>query len=526
MARLLAVLILMLLHSTDALAQPNVAPVEPIRTVVSPQIVYFLLDGSGSIDEAEREKIAAVVKARRDQFAIGTLTSITAFGSKENGGECGVVNVSEPTLAASSVIEILGTPGRFTPLGSALEATLREAAPRGAKVILVADGEDSCGRDVCSVVRRYKKEYPSISIEFSDVGATADVLDSRGCIVAPHTSEPDISLVQAIASGSPPPDVSISRKESQATADERFFWIVLIFLIPASALQYSMHYNKRTDLANDVNREANAYSDADLDKLSNSIRRDRIDFDGSSADNSERHFALFLAGVVLLGALVMLTSNFPYFVSARLDFWETMNSNFLSETFAATVLVMAAFAAAQWWSWLRARKDVLVTIGDVRQLHHDLVNARNRLASIENSMTAAELWISKPKPWQKARNETIASIFQPTRLALIDRATKRQAFESSYDDGSIARLREEKAYYDAEIDRLLGYQNIKDATRFGERLVKDASRLTPDQLERLNSASWLAYSGREAELREHLISLFWSDDQTPVQIAMTSHLVR
>lgn len=474
-----------------------------------PSPTFFLVDSSGSIDAEERKLITEYVELRRKALPEGSLVSISGFGSQGNGGECGPVSVSEPTTTPITVSEAFGTPGRFTPLGSALDAVIRKAAPMGGHIVLVADGEESCGRDVCSIMAEHTARYPNLLIEFKDFGASPDILDSRGCIVArpvPNLGSTDMPQTEpAMGDGGVANETA---RVSAASADQRFYWVFLMLLLPTAALQLSMHYSRGVDFANDVNREAKDYSDAVLETLANSLRLDRIDAKYSRNDGtrSESACAAVLVSIAALGMLLMLISNFPYFIAARNDFWLMMNSNFLSETFAATVLVLAAFTCAQWWSRRRARKEVQVTIGDVRrdrhsQMHDELLNSRNRVSHLVGVIQASDVWLSKPKTWQKQKNDLIAGIFGPAKAVLVGAATSPKPFTSNHAEGSIARLREETAFLDDEITRLLRYQNIRDATEFAYALVKDEARIDKPQADLLESASFAALLGKIDEAR-------------------------
>ena len=477
-----------------------------------PSPTFFLIDSSGSIDAEERKQITEYVELRRKALPEGSLVSISGFGSQENGGECGPVSIVEPTATPVTVSEAFGTPGRFTPLGSALDAVIRKAAPLGGHIVLVADGEESCARDVCSIMAGHRARYPNLLIEFKDFGGSPDILDTRGCIIA--RDAPQIG-----STGTPQTDlrmndggvVNDADRILAVSADQRFYWVFLILLLPTAALQLSMHYSRGVDFANDVNREAKDYSDTELETLANSLRLDRIDakYNNNDGTRSESACASVLVSIAALGMLLMLTSNFPYFIAARDDFWLTMNSNFLSESFAATVLVLAAFTCAQWWSRRRARKEVQVTIGDVRrdrhsQMHHELLNNRNRLSHLVGAIQASDIWLSKPRTWQKQKNDLIAGIFDPAKAALVGAATSRKPFTSNHAEGSIARLREETAFLDGEITRLVRYQGIRDATEFADALVKDGTRINKQQADLLESASLAALLGKVDEAKDTL----------------------
>jgi hypothetical protein len=336
--------------------------------------------------------------------------------------------------------------------------------------------------------------------------------------------QPDVSSPNTVPIQLPPTPISEApsterRAKIDVALEDRFSWIFVIFLLALAAVQCSLHYARRTEVVDDLNEEAADYLDSELEQLAEAIRSDRVALSEVSPRSSKTHgselaCALVLATCALFGALLVL-GNEP----ARRDFWTSMNGNFLSDTFAASILVLVAFASAQWWRWTRAKRQVLVTIGDVRlarhnELHDEIKRERIRLAGLIDTIATAELTLIRPRLWGRWSYDKIDMMFQPIKKVLVERAIRSTPFESPYTTGSLARLRHEKLHLDKENARLQQYRAVKDATEFARLLAKDAfsgsstPRLDADLRDYIERAATAAALSHIAEVEECLSPLF------------------
>lgn len=146
--------------------------------------VYFVVDASKSMDVDERSEAKRFITDIKKELAEGTETSTSFFGSVENGGDCGPVEIN-PLKPANEDIPEKYEPGNFTPLGTALQEALTVAAENDGRVIVISDGADTCEVDVCDVVRRYVRRHPKARLpEFKPIGASDDIIDGYGCFVS------------------------------------------------------------------------------------------------------------------------------------------------------------------------------------------------------------------------------------------------------------------------------------------------------------------------------------------------------
>lgn len=182
------------------------------------QPVYFLVDASKSMDKDEQAAAAKFIAGEKATLPVGTLTSTTFFGSKENGGaSCGDVTIS-PLRAIPDDVPEAFTRGDFTPVGNALQVALDAAAATGGRVVMVSDGADTCEVDVCEVVRSHMRLNPRVRLpEFKPIGAADDTLDTYGCFVSARRGGDGHDI---IGGGVPPPERA-----------DQLWWIIPLFVI-------------------------------------------------------------------------------------------------------------------------------------------------------------------------------------------------------------------------------------------------------------------------------------------------------
>ena len=484
--------------------------------------IYFVVDASGSMDgdnQKDAEDLLRGLSLPRDQ-----LISISYFGSKPKieGADLCKENIVPPVPTArgadfSPKFPELGGSNDKTAIANAIDSVLRSTNGE-AKLVLITDGLEECiaGADYSAI----RKRHPNIEIDVVQVGPTPNpalyLLE-----LAPPEADTVISRYQDAsteAQGASPSTAALSTFDAQAVgSDERFYWIFLITLLPLAALQYSLYYNRKVDYANDLNDEARSYSDDQLDRLSGALRADRLAASvtsqvGPNTYGSERGCAVVLSALTVLGGLPLLVSDMPFFVSARRDFWTTINGNFLSDAFAATVLAMTAFATAQWWRWRRARREVMVTIGDVRQsrhieMHNDLIAARNRLSDLSKAIAGMDLLLTKPRLWQRPLSSATIESFITVKQRLIQLALRNEPFQSQDATGTLVRMRQERAYLADETDRLLKYRGLREASDFAVALGKDSSRLHRHVVDMMERAATLATLGQADKLQECLMTI-------------------
>lgn len=178
----------------------------------------LVLDASGSMAASDfpegapnrmdrvRQALARVVPQAAPVRRLGLVT----YGPGTNANSCRNVDVKfGPTAdAGSAILDISDKlrPGGRTPLTVSVEQAWRSLkdSPRPAQIVVLTDGEDTCGGDPCALARRIAAQDPDIRIhvvgfrlptpsETAGVRCLADATD--GVFVTTETTD---ALIEAL----------------------------------------------------------------------------------------------------------------------------------------------------------------------------------------------------------------------------------------------------------------------------------------------------------------------------------------
>ncbi len=168
--------------SPDSTQAPSPAPAAPPPTVL-------ILDASGSMttSDAPGPRIDAAKRAAKtlvdglpDSAQLGLVTYGIGTGSSEAEMAAGCEDVHTliplgrvDSAATDAQIDLL-TPSGYTPIALALTTAAgllpTDGSPQA--IVLVSDGEDTCGQPPCDVAQRLRQTHPGLSI--STVGFRTD----------------------------------------------------------------------------------------------------------------------------------------------------------------------------------------------------------------------------------------------------------------------------------------------------------------------------------------------------------------
>ncbi|MBU0656603.1 MAG: VWA domain-containing protein [Gammaproteobacteria bacterium] len=112
------------------------------------------IEGHHKIETA-RASLANLLETQAEQANITLLT----YGSQRKS-DC-----SDIKLASGSPAEILQQVADIKPKGrSPISAAITQAATAGHRILLISDGQESCGNDPCATTRELKARYPDLQI--------------------------------------------------------------------------------------------------------------------------------------------------------------------------------------------------------------------------------------------------------------------------------------------------------------------------------------------------------------------------
>lgn len=178
----------------------------------------IVLDASGSMAASDfpegapnrmdrvRQALARVVPQAAPVRRLGLVT----YGPGTNANSCRNVDVKfSPTIdAGSAILDIAGKlrPGGRTPLTVSVEQAWRslKESPRPAQIVVLTDGEDTCGGDPCGLARRIAAQDPDLSIHvvgfrlptLSETAGVRCLADETGGVFV--TTETTDALIEAL----------------------------------------------------------------------------------------------------------------------------------------------------------------------------------------------------------------------------------------------------------------------------------------------------------------------------------------
>ena len=161
--------LLLALGVTEGMAE------EPAACTADATIV---LDASGSMAASDfpegapnrmdrvRQALSRVVPEVAPVRRLG----LVVYGPGKNENSCRNIELKFSPLrdAGSAVLDIADRlrPGGRTPLAESVQLALHslKQSPRPAQIVVLTDGEDTCGGDPCRLARRIKAQTPGINI--------------------------------------------------------------------------------------------------------------------------------------------------------------------------------------------------------------------------------------------------------------------------------------------------------------------------------------------------------------------------
>ena len=155
--------------------------------------VYIVFDASGSMwgefpDKSRKIEVAKKVLADflTDDFKNREL-AFRVYGHRQKA-DCQdselLVPFGAPAKAAASItraIETLNPLGQ-TPIGFSLKAALEDFGERSGGLILISDGQETCGVDPCALMRVWRKENVNIQVHVVGLGLDQRSKKALECI--------------------------------------------------------------------------------------------------------------------------------------------------------------------------------------------------------------------------------------------------------------------------------------------------------------------------------------------------------
>lgn len=177
--------------SSDTSGPPSVGSNNDTSETQKPTPVptVLILDASGSMTtpdapgpriDAAKSAAKGLVAALPDNAELGLTTYGTGTDSSDAAHDAGCKDVTSLLAVGpldrntlNTKIDSL-TPSGYTPISLALETAVRQLPGDGSPqaVVLVSDGEDTCGRPPCDVAAQLHRDHPGLSI--STVGFRTD----------------------------------------------------------------------------------------------------------------------------------------------------------------------------------------------------------------------------------------------------------------------------------------------------------------------------------------------------------------
>lgn len=173
-----------------------------------PAALALVLDASGSMAGTDPSGATKMEAARRalggvvDRLPTGTQVAVRAYGGTYDDRQrgctdtrlllpAGAVDV-EATKAALASLRPVG----YTPIAAALEAASADLPADGPRsIVLVSDGEETCGEDPCEVARRLGQQAVGLRVDTVGYGVDDSTRRQLSCIAAAtsgtYTEAPD-----------------------------------------------------------------------------------------------------------------------------------------------------------------------------------------------------------------------------------------------------------------------------------------------------------------------------------------------
>lgn len=157
----------------------------------------LVLDASGSMAGADPSGGSKIRAARSAVAGVlqrlpgGTAVGVRAYGGQYEDQARGctdtrlVVPVG-PVQPAAAVAALAGLrPTGYTPLAASLRAAAADLSPDGPRtVVLVSDGEETCGGDPCAVARELSRDGVGLRVDTVGYGVDAAARAQLSCVAA------------------------------------------------------------------------------------------------------------------------------------------------------------------------------------------------------------------------------------------------------------------------------------------------------------------------------------------------------
>jgi hypothetical protein len=411
----------------------------------SAQPLFVLVDRSSSISPAETN---ASKRLLDDLLKTpGEDVSITRFGA-ENGGSCATPVEISPLAPRAGLKFDLGRASGSTPIVGALEAALPKAAEAQGRILIVTDGREGCGRNLCVARQRLAQIYPETAIELKFLGdeqADLDAQDALGCLNSPSPNDmisgsmelpPQISKAAEALDADAQIDAPNAKGKTVAdetTPFEKWFWVLGFALIAFSAVKFGLSHAARArtieNSAKDVQSLRNSIllgEDPDAERklrvLINQQQAEAKDYNAKDDGRKlrkwwRRPFGL-LGGtmLVILAALPPEWNIFGFRLGVAQDrAWDVLNSNFAT-AFAVMAIALIFFAGRQYQRRTEAEHNYAIATDEAKRTAEARRTTARKLAYSAYERTRDKLTsIDFRAPWRESLS------FRSTKVTDADR---------------------------------------------------------------------------------------------------------
>ncbi|NQW11256.1 MAG: VWA domain-containing protein [Alphaproteobacteria bacterium] len=125
--------------------------------------------GAKRLDVAKKAFIETLSKIEK-----ATNVGVVAFRDCKEISSTGPVSYTERSRLISSVVGLSVRRGGDTPIAGSLEAAAAMLGSAGGHIVLVTDGQETCGRSACATARAMKSRLESLTIDVIDLSGRSD----------------------------------------------------------------------------------------------------------------------------------------------------------------------------------------------------------------------------------------------------------------------------------------------------------------------------------------------------------------
>ena len=158
----------------------------------APSEIRVIVDASGSMAgktaSGEQKMAVAVFSARKyiEDAPPSSVVEVTAFGA-DPANQCGVASkvlerVTRSTITSAQYRSLESLrPAGSSPIVASVEQAIRSFEGRRGEIVLVSDGTESCGRNICEISNALEQNS-NVSIRLIPIGISPEKFDELGCI--------------------------------------------------------------------------------------------------------------------------------------------------------------------------------------------------------------------------------------------------------------------------------------------------------------------------------------------------------